>query len=131
MKDFNYYETTINTYPRSTDYTTCYVYDKGVTIWQGSYEEYRDHILNKEIPFPKGYAYQKIADKEALKEHVAKYNEEYNQLLREFKEDLFEEFGVSQNPKREQCYSLAWEDAHAHGLESVYDKFSKLVDLIK
>ena len=128
MKDFNYYETTSITYPRSTDYTTYYVYDKGKTIWHGSYNEYKN---NKDVSFPKGFTFQKIVDSDALKEHAAKYREEYNRLLREFKEDLFEEFGVSQNPKREQCYSLAYEDAHSYGLESVYDKFSELVELIK
>jgi hypothetical protein len=51
--------------------------------------------------------------------------------MREFKEDLFEEFGVSQNPKRELCYSFAWEEEHANGLESVYDRFSDFVQLIK
>ena len=55
----------------------------------------------------------------------------YETKENEFIQDLFEEFGVTDNPKRGLCYSIAYADGHAHGFSEVYTKFSDLVELIK
>jgi hypothetical protein len=49
----------------------------------------------------------------------------------EFIQDLFEEFGVTDNPKRGLCYSIAYAYGHAYGFSEIYSKFSDLVELIK
>lgn len=59
------------------------------------------------------------------------YNAEINSLQAEFKVDLFEEFGVTDNPKAELCFSKAWERGHAYGYSDVYSVFSDIVELIQ
>lgn len=46
------------------------------------------------------------------------------------KKDLFEEYGVTNNPKVEQAYSLAYAYGHSCGLNEIQNYFSELVDLI-
>ncbi len=59
------------------------------------------------------------------------YYREEQLLLLEFKTDLFEKHGVTDNPKRENCYSIAWERGHSSGLGEVMNYFSDFVELIK
>jgi hypothetical protein len=59
------------------------------------------------------------------------YNQDETRLHLQFKDDLFEEFGVTLNPKAGAAYNIAWEYGHAYGLHSVYDHFSDVVELIK
>lgn len=49
----------------------------------------------------------------------------------EFKKDLFEEYGVSNNPKAEKCYSIAYELGHSNGYNEIGYYFSEIVELIK
>ena len=58
------------------------------------------------------------------------YNEETHRLHELFKQDLFDEFDVTNNPKREKCFELAWSNGHACGLSEVYNYFSTFVELI-
>lgn len=53
--------------------------------------------------------------------------EEYDR----FKTDLFKEFGVTDNPKREKAFSIAWERGHASGYYEVELCFMNIVELIK
>jgi len=48
-----------------------------------------------------------------------------------FKEALFKEYEVEDNPKREKCFYFAWVYGHANGLYDVYSCFEDLVELIK
>ena len=48
-----------------------------------------------------------------------------------FKKDLFEEYGVSNNPKAEQCYNIAYEFGHSDGYYEIAHYFSDIVELIK
>lgn len=50
---------------------------------------------------------------------------------KEWKQHLFKEYGVEENPKREDCFGLAWEEGHAYGYEEIENCFSKYVELIK
>ena len=59
------------------------------------------------------------------------YAGDQHRLTEQFRADLLEQFGVSDNPKAGDAYYLAWERGHAEGLESVYGEFQTLVDLIK
>ena len=127
MKPLDYYETTTCTYPSKNDYTKYFVYDKGKVIWEGSYDEYQIKI---DVPFLGDCVTQKVLDEEAYKKHRKEYDKEYSFLLKEFEHDLYDEFGVSENPKRYKCYALAWERGHAYGLGEVYSIFSELVELI-
>jgi hypothetical protein len=52
-------------------------------------------------------------------------------LHEEFVNDLFENFNVMNNPKKDKAFALAWEKGHANGLEEVYNEFYDLVELIE
>jgi len=45
--------------------------------------------------------------------------------------DLFENFNVMNNPKKDKAFALAWERGHSNGLEEVYNEFYDLVELIE
>jgi hypothetical protein len=59
------------------------------------------------------------------------YRADSNRLHQQFKNDLFEEYGVVDNPKRELLYQKAWNLGHAYGYESVATEFGELVELIR
>lgn len=71
---------------------------------------------------------------ELEKEVEARYND-INQKVRdrmeEFKNDLFEELGITNNPKREKLFNKAWEHGHAYGFYEVYNVACDLVELIE
>lgn len=66
----------------------------------------------------------------ASKERAA-YIEEGTRLNEAFRTALFEEYDVTNNPKVEQCYSLAYEFGHGSGHNEVAIYFADLVVLIK
>lgn len=125
MKPISYY-TTYPTYPVKTDFTTIYAYQQGKVLWKGPASDW---------PAVKGslsnYILESVVDEDALKAARAAYNAESNRLTAEFKRDLFVEHGVTDHPKAERCYSLAWEHGHSAGLCEVANYFDDFVDLIK
>lgn len=58
------------------------------------------------------------------------YRQEEIDCHKRFKQALFEEHGVENNPKRELCFSKAWEKGHAYGMDEVANVFDDLVELI-
>ena len=128
MKPFDYYSKVQTPYPVKQDYTTYYVYDKGEVIGKFAAWERSKAVLEGLFP---NAVIQAVLDEDAFKEHQAQYNEETQKLAQEFEDDLFDEFGVSDNPKRHKCFGLAWENGHAHGHQEVYGHFSDYVELIQ
>lgn len=51
-------------------------------------------------------------------------------MFLEFKKDLYEDLGISDNPKREKLFSKVWEHRGDEGFEQVYSYACDLVDLI-
>ena len=131
MKPFDYYSTPATSYPKQADYTTAYVYNKGKLIYTGVGDtKLPSSILKLKEKFP-GAVVQLVRDVEAFKEHRAQYNSELSALHEEFRDDLFEYYGVNDNPKRFTCYAMAYEHAHSGGLSEVHGYFGDLVELIK
>ena len=128
MKPFDYYSKSSIPYPAKQDYTTYYVYDKGEVIGKFAAFDRSKPCLGGLYP---NAVIQDVLDEDAFKAQQARHNEERSRLEQEFQDDLFDEFGVSDNPKRHKCFSLAWENGHAHGLHEVYSHFSDYVELIK
>lgn len=58
------------------------------------------------------------------------YDERKAALNQDFKLDLFEEFGVTDHPKADKVFDIAWDLGHADGYDSVSYYFEKLVDII-
>ena len=132
MKPFEYYSNYQTQYPHKKDYITFYVYDKGVCILEEKSSSATGSItkshLNQKYP---NAVIQEVLDEEGYKAHQKQYGEEKHKLHEEFINDLFENFNVSDNPKRHRAFELAWDKGHANGPEEVYNEFYDLVDLIK
>lgn len=128
MKPFDYYCKPQILYPQKLGYTTLYVYDKGVVVYSGAYREKSKGDLKKEYP---NAVIQEVLDENSYQEHRRQYNEESFRLHEEFKSDLYAEFGVSDHPKRDRAFEIAWDHGHANGLRDVYDCFEDLVALLK
>ena len=128
MKLFDYYSKPQTAYPNKQDYIKYYVYDRGEVLWSAFGYEKSKAELEKEYP---DAVIQVVVDNEGYNEHKKQYGEEIHKLHEEFVNDLFEEFGVTDNPKRHKAFELAWEKGHANGFEEVYNEFYDLVELIK
>jgi hypothetical protein len=126
MKPFDYYSRPQTLYPNKKDYITVYVYDKGLCVHEGDY--YTKSILKEKYP---NAVIQEVLNVDGYNAHLKQYGEETHKLHDEFINDLFENFNVTDNPKRHKVFELAWEQGHAYGFEEVYNKFYDLVDLIK
>jgi hypothetical protein len=126
MKPFDYYKTVDILYPVKSDYETIYVYSKGEILWQGKGEKLTE--VRKRYP---DALIETLFDRSAYSEHVKVYRTALAEKEREFVEDLFDEFGVMDNPKKGLCFSIAYDMGHAHGFSEIYSKFSDLVELIK
>jgi hypothetical protein len=129
MKDFKYYEKPQLSYPKKENYTTYYVYDKGKVVWEGFHSNFEDR--GAAIKAHPNAVVQRVVDEEAYKAHKIQYAEEVHKLQEEFINDLFEYYGVKDNPKREAVYALAYEYGHANGYSEICNHFSDLVNLIK
>ena len=128
MKPFDYYSKPQIDYPNKKDYITFYVYDKGECLWSGFHWIKDKAELKEEYP---NALIQEVLDEDAYKARRKEYSDESAKLYQEFQNDLFEDYGVSDNPKRFKCFELAWEHGHSSGLEEVYGYFGDLVVLIQ
>ena len=128
MKPFNYYSDSYIAYPNKLNYITFYVYDEGEVV--GKFLAFEKAKKTLEEMFPSAVI-QQVLDEENYEEHLRLHSEERRRLEQEFQDDLFDEFGVSDNPKRHKCFALAWENGHAHGHSSVHSHFGDYVELIK
>ena len=128
MKPFEYYSKPQTLYPNKQDYITFYVYDRGELLFAGFASTNSKIKLKEDYP---NAVIQEVLDEERYKAHRKEYESESAKLRQEFQNDLFEDFGVSDNPKRFKCFDLAWELGHSSGLQVVYTYFGDFVDLIK
>lgn len=126
MKPFDYYGTADIPYPVKSEYVIIYVYSEGKILWQGRGENSAE--VRKQYP---DALIESHFDKEAYGERVGAHRDAMAKKENEFIQDLFEEFGVTDNPKKGLCYSIAYADGHAYGFSEIYSKFSDLVELIK
>lgn len=62
---------------------------------------------------------------------LEEYQTEYQSNIQRFKQDLFDELSISDNPKRELLYAKAWDHGHSAGLYDVYNVAQDLVELIE
>lgn len=110
------------------DYITFFVYDKGGCIHSANASSVSKSTLKETFPTA---VIQEVFDSEAFIVQRKLYDEEKSRLYEEFQRDLFEDYGVCDNPKRFKCFELAWESGHSSGYNEVYDVFGDLVELIR
>lgn len=128
MKPFNYYTSVPLPYPNRKDFYTFYVYDKGEVLATVSGTEMSRNRLAELYP---NALIQGVLDEGGWKDAVGKYNDVSQSLEREFKRDLLEEYGVTNNPKADLCYQIAWDIGHANGINEVSYYFEAFVELIR
>ena len=126
MKPITYYTTQTLSYPCQEDFTTVFAYSRGQVLWQGPARDWHD--VKRTLP---PHTVEKVVDDSAYRAARTAYRAEQGRLQEEFKRDLFEEHGVTDHPKAERCYALAWEKGHSAGLQEVANFFDDFVDLIK
>ncbi len=71
---------------------------------------------------------------DALDNHKNTYNlirEENGKLENQFWRDIAEEFGVTNNPKKNMLMEIAYDMGHSAGYDEIYSYYSQLVELIK
>lgn len=73
----------------------------------------------------------KFFDEDGYKMAVAKYHAKVKRIEEKFKEDLFEELGIQNNPKKEMLYQVAYNRGISSGFPEVYDCALSLVELIQ
>jgi hypothetical protein len=128
MKPFDYYSKPQTLYPNKKDYITFYAYDKGECL------DIRPNFYTSKKQVEGDYpnaVIQEVLDEDVYKAHRKEYDAESAKLHQEFQNDLFEDYDVSDNPKRFKCFELAWEHGHSSGLEEVYNYFEDFVELIR
>lgn len=67
----------------------------------------------------------------AFRELEIKWRNDMNERETEFRNDLFAEYDVTDNPKRIRCYEIAYERGHSAGSSEIRNEFAELVELIK
>ena|SRR5579863_2654525 len=65
------------------------------------------------------------------KENKEAYRLEQQRLNAQFKTDLELEHGVTDNPKRDKLFDIAWSQGHSAGWSEVALHYDELVELIK
>ena len=142
-------------YPGKRDYTTLYVYNRGAVLAAAltiaevlcASEKFMDleaslkamgitDVLNND--FDKlpgqlktlGLTVEKVLDEEAYKAANDQYRETIGERITKFRADLYEYYGVTDNPKADLCYDKAYDSGHSAGYAEVAAHFGDLVDLI-
>jgi hypothetical protein len=127
MKAYDYYANNPVPYPSKKDFKRYNVFDRDTVLGLGLTQELMGKLI-EEHPNATVSAYN--LDEE-YKKQVKDYQDYERTLLEEFKADLFEDFGVTGNPKADKAYHIAWEHGHSCGLSEIYSFFSDVVELIQ
>lgn len=72
-----------------------------------------------------------VTDTEAYKDSINEYRKKQQELITKFHDDLFQELGISNHPKRGKLYDLAWSYGHSEGFRSVFEYASELSELLE
>lgn len=117
-------------YPNKSDYTKTFYYKEGVcvaTVANGVIEwtagdGNRARLLTcaKDSVFDRA-AYEKARDAASRRQAA---------LEAQFKRDLFEDLGITGNPRADKLYDVAWKLGHGVDLDKIYSIASDLVKLI-
>jgi len=130
LKNFAYYQEVGMDYPDQAAYSKVYVYNKGKVVVNGKpASEVNTSVI---ADYKKqGFTVETSFDRESYNAARSEYGQLEGQKNAEFRDDLFDEHGVTGNPRASRCYGIAWSYGHSSGLQEVASYFSELVDLIK
>jgi hypothetical protein len=74
---------------------------------------------------------QQVLDTERYELDMKNYKDRISTMAKELGLDLYREFNVEDNPKKDRCFTLAYNCGGQYGPQGVYDCFEKFVTLIK
>ena len=129
MKPFEYYSKHEVPYPTKSEYTKTFYYKNGERVGasypaSGLYTDLSPEELKQCVK-------ETVLDEKAYKKKLSEWRVSESKLLMEFKKDLFEDLGITNNPKNELLFSKAWEHGHSAGFHEVYGYACDLVALIE
>jgi len=121
--------------PLKPHFTTKYFYKGGMVI--GKEMPTGDFFSFDEENFPTlthakegAAASEYVTDYHTYEKRLEEYSKQVEQINREFYEELAEELGIEDNPKKDLLFQKAREDGESHGFEGVYSIANDLVELI-
>lgn len=120
MKDMDYYITMNVKYPNRSDYKTTYYYKAGKCVGHSKSNQ----------PIPEYTVKEDVVDEVSYRADYVEYHREKEKLVNEFKQDLFEELGIQNHPKREALFNKAWENYSIDGYYQVWLEAKSLVELL-
>ena len=105
------------------------------TVPFGAYDEKQELKQLKKLLSLSPAQTLRVQELEQIIEECSKKMQEFRQeedrLFNLWKSDLYAEYGVTNNPKVEQAFQLAWDFGHACGYEEVERYFMDFAELIK
>lgn len=142
-------------YPTREDHTTLYVYYRGESlgsITQLTMDDTIEDIVDRVVKLgadvdiasilsvgyrhlrsklqESGVTVELVIDTEAYKQAKIDHNTVIGQRIEKFRLDLYEHYGVSENPKADRVFEKAYDRGHHAGFGEVAAEFGELVDLI-
>lgn len=66
-----------------------------------------------------------------FREKLEAYHAETRRIIEVFKQDLFVELGLVDNPKKDLLFSKAWDLGHSNGFSEVYVYAVDLAELVQ
>lgn len=136
MKPFEYYSNRDLYYPSKADFKEQKLFVKTpVASGMNNILEYLNlsdvDDISKYLKINSQYIIETFYNEEAYKESLKQYRTISNARDAEFRRELFEEAGVTDNPKADILFSKAWEQGHSSGYSEVYNIFYDLLELIQ
>ncbi len=141
-------------YPQKKEFTTLYVYHRGTvlaiinatniveeaTILDAKLEELGIAVGNKGLPeniselpqklFSLGVVVEKVVNTDVYRMAKDGHDTIIRARVSEWKKELYEYYGVTDNPKADAVYEKAYDRGHSYGYGEVSSSFGNLVDLI-
>lgn len=114
-------------YPSKADFTTTYYYKGGELVATSTAHDFKHLIPEVEL---KDCVKEVDFDKDAFNLERNNYHTTSADLSLQFKADLADELGLTNHPKWDKLFEIAWEEEHDCGYEAVYNYASTLAELL-
>lgn len=122
-------------YPVKRAFTTDYVYKGGKLVATRHYSsKYSGPTTIFEYGYsviPDNHTIESVVDDARYKVALDAYHAAEQAVYDKFKNDVFADLGISDNPRRQVLFSKAWERGHSSGLQEIYNVACDLVELIE
>lgn len=127
-------------YPCRSDFTRKWVYNKGEVLFTGTGKnseqctQFITNYVNKNglTMNNHGLVTQTVFDKDSFSKVIEEYNTKRDEIIQEFKNDLYEDVGFENTPEvGDILYDEAYSRRHSESLNAVAEEFFELVDLFK